>query len=99
MRSKAQVGMVFVLIGALIILVSFAFIEPLKESLDNNRGGDTLNCPGTPTFNQSLFDNQTLLDKLNYRPTCAVTGFSLVYFIGFILIGVVVWVYKNWRSK
>lgn len=99
MNGKAQVGFVFIIIFLLVAIMAFAFIEPLKESLDNNRGGSTLNCPGTPDFDQNNYDSQKPFEKLTYRTTCAATGFSLVYFIGMILIAGVIWVYKSWSGK
>lgn len=93
---KGQMGMVFLLIYLLIIITAFAFIEPLKESLDENRDADTLNCPGMSDFNQTDYDQQNTLEKLTYRPTCLATGLSLVYFEGMILVVGAAWVYRNW---
>lgn len=99
MNNRGQIGMAFFLIFLLMAIMAFAFIEPIKESLNNNRGGDTLNCPGTSTFNQTSYDAQNTFEKLVYRPTCAATGFSLVYFEGMILIVGIVWLYRHWRGK
>ncbi len=79
----------------LLFLALMATIEPFKEVLDEARGNIHLNCPGTPGFNQTFYDNQTSFDKINKRPTCFVTGMIMVIFIGSFLIASVFWVFKN----
>lgn len=102
MNSKGFLGSVYLIVFLVLVITAFAFIEPLKESLDINRGAtitnSTMNCPGTPTFNQTAYNNQTDAEKLNYRPTCAATGFTLVWFIGSIIIVGGLWVYNNWKK-
>ena len=61
-------------------------------------GGDKLNCPGTPDFNQADYDNDSKLEKLNVRPTCLVTGLSMVWFIGAFIIAAFMWLVRNWRG-
>ena len=97
-QSKGIMGFVFVIIGMIFIIVSFALINPFKEFLDTARDNDSLNCPGTDNFNQTDFDDDNTLEKLTRRPTCFVTGLSMVWFIGSFIIAVVVWVVKNWRK-
>lgn len=90
-------GFIFVVLGIIFVSTSFALIEPLKESLDNNRGGDTLNCPGAPSFNQTDYSDDTGFERLTRRPTCFVTGISMVWFIGAFILSVVVWIAKQWE--
>ncbi len=95
MNNRGQIMFVFVIVAIILMMVAFAFIEPFKESLDNNRGGSTLNCPGTLTFNQTAYDDDTVKEKLTRRPTCLVTGISMVWFIGAFLFALVMWVARN----
>lgn len=99
MNKSGQLWLGFALVFFLLVLTAFSTIEPLKETLDNVRGNTGLNCPNTPTFNQTSYDLNSSTEKLTYRPTCFVTGISLVWFIGFILIAGVIWVYNHWRKK
>ena len=102
MNVKAQKSGVFgfALIAVLIIfiLAAFALIAPFKEFLDTARDNTSLNCPGTTGFDQADYDDDNTLEKLTRRPTCFVTGISMVYFIGAFLIAAVVWVVDNWRK-
>lgn len=99
-----EVGMVFLLIFFLIAITVFATIEPLKESLDASRdgtvGGDNsgLNCPGTPNFNGDDYQNDSSLEKLTRRPTCFITGISMVFFVSVVLFTYAGWVVSNWRK-
>lgn len=93
--KKGQAAIPFVLIFMIMALLAFAFIEPIKESLDANRGSDTLNCPGMSTFNQTDYDQQNTFERLVYRPTCLATGLSLVYFEGMVLVVGLAWLYRN----
>ena len=88
----ALIAVVFVL-----ILAVFALIDPFKEFLDTARDTTSLNCPGTTGFDQTDYNNDTTLEKLTRRPTCFVTGISMVYFIGAFLISTLVWLVDNWR--
>lgn len=101
MNKKAQtVGVKgFALITALMIFLLglFALIEPFKENLDDNRGDSSLNCPGTPGFNQTSYDAQTTHQKLQKRPVCFVTGLSFVWFMGAFIIASFVWLSRNWK--
>ena len=95
--QKSVLGMSLLVVAFVLILASFATIEPLKENLDDARDNTSLNCPGTTGFNQTDYDDDTDFEKLVRRPTCFVTGMTLVYFIGAFFIGVIVWVVANWR--
>jgi hypothetical protein len=97
MNNKAQIGFVFIVTALIFILALFGLIDPFKESLDTVRGGTNLNCHGTPTFNQTTFDNQTSSDQLIRRPTCFLTGISFFWFMSVFIFAVGIWVVKNWR--
>jgi hypothetical protein len=97
-RGVFEVGMALLIVFFILAIATFATIDPLKESLDNNRGGSTLNCPGTPTFNQTDYDDDTSFQQLVRRPTCFVTGISLIWFIFVVLLFSTAWVYNNWRK-
>lgn len=100
----ATTGFIFALIGFIFILTLFGLIEPFKEQLETNRDGTTggdntgLNCPDTPNHNPEDYANDTTLEKLTRRPTCFVTGISMVWFVGSFLIATAVWVVGNWRK-
>ena len=102
MNKKGQmVGFALLTAVFVFILVAFVTIEPLKETLDNARDTSTLNCRGTSNFNQTAFDDDEddTIAKLTRRPTCFVTGLTLVWFIGAYLVFVVMWLANNWRKK
>jgi uncharacterized membrane-anchored protein len=103
MNTKGQKGIYgFALLMVLFVLVivSFTTIEPMKENLDDSRGTSSLNCKGTIGFNQTAYDldNDNKIAKLTKRPTCFVTGLSMVWFIGAFIIGAFGWLIKNWRK-
>ncbi len=101
MNSRGQQAVIgFALLIALLvfILALFAIINPLKEGLDDARDTTSLNCPGTTTFNQTAYDEDDKFDRLTRRPTCFVTGMTMVYFVGAFLIASFVWMFKNWRK-
>lgn len=90
-------GMMFTIVAAILVLSVFALISPFKENMDTARGlSSTLNCPGTPDFDQTDFNNDTTSQKLIRRPTCFVTGMSLIWFVGAYLISVTVWLFGKW---
>lgn len=106
MNNKAQVALVYVFVIFLVFLVTFALISVFKDNMDKGRGYSNsgtgtsgLNCPGTPTFNQTDYDEDTASQKLIRRPTCFVTGLSLVWFVGAILVTGIMWVYKRWVAR
>lgn len=102
MNNQGQLGFAFFVVAAIFILALFALISPFNEQLDNNRGGTGLNtglnCPGTPTHDATDYQNDTDFEKLVRRPTCFVTGISMVWFVGAFLISTAVWVVGNWRK-
>ncbi len=95
--GKAVFGFALLVLVFLFIIAAFATIPAFKETLDNVRGTSSLNCPGTPTFNQTDYDDDTSTERLTRRPVCFVTGISMVYFIGSFVIAVFVWLVTNWR--
>ena len=102
MNNKGQmVGFALLTAVFVLILVSFVTIEPLKETLDNVRDSTALNCRGTTNFNQTAFDNDedNTIAKLTRRPTCFITGLTMVWFIGAYLVFVIMWLAKNWTKK
>ncbi len=100
MNNRAQVrGFALLTVLGVIILGLFATIEPLKETFDDARGNSALNCPGTPDFNQTDFDDDNTLDKLNKRTTCFVTGIGIVWFFGAVIIASIMWLARNWGGK
>ncbi len=102
MNKKGQiVGAALLLAVFVFSLVLFSTIDPLKENLDTARDNTELNCRGTPGFNETAFDNDetSKLNKLTRRPTCFVTGLTMVYFIFSFLITMIVWLARNWTRK
>ena len=101
MNNKAQksgvLGFALVALVFVFFMTLFATLEPFKEFLDTARDTTSLNCRGTTNFNQTAFDEQNDFEKLVTRPTCAVTGFAMVYFFGAFMIAAIVWLFDNWR--
>lgn len=96
--QKASFGFALLIVAILFIISSFALIEPFKEFSDTARDTTSLNCPGTTSFNQSDYDDDNTLEKLTRRPTCFVTGITMVYFIISFFAAVLAWLVKNWRA-
>ncbi len=99
MNNKGQgavIGFALLTVFLLLMLGLLATIDPFKEVLDEARGNAFLNCPGTPNFNQSDFDDDDKFDKLNKRPVCFVTGISMVWFIGAFFMAALTWLFRNW---
>lgn len=97
--QAAAVGFGLLTVFFLLMLGLVATIEPFKEVFDEARGNINLNCPGTPNFNQTFFDNQSSFDKLNKRPTCFVTGIGMVWFVGAFFLSSVMWLVRNWMGS
>ena len=97
MNKKGQVFAIVLMAAFIFILVAFTTIEPIKENLDEVRKGTNLNCIGTTTFDQTSFDNQTTIQKLTNRPTCFVTGMSMVWFIGAFIFATAIWAARQIR--
>ncbi len=97
---SAVLGFGLLAAALVFILTAFAIIDPFKEGLDDARDTSSLNCQGTPNFNQTAFDLDTdnTINRLTRRTTCVATGFGMVYFVGAFLLAVVVWVTRNWRK-
>lgn len=94
---SAVFGFALLAVVFLFIITANVTIEPFKETLDEVRGTSSLNCPGTLTFNQTDYDDDNALEKLTRRPTCFITGISMVYFVGSFIIAAFVWLTVNWR--
>ena len=99
LEKRGQLRLIYLVVAAFLILTTFAFIQPFKETLNNVRGSISLNCPGTPNFNQTQYSTDGSLNQLTRRPVCFVTGISLVYFIGTVLISISVWAVARWKKK
>ena len=101
MNNKGQatvIGFSLLIVFFLFMLALLATIVPFKEVFDEARGNSALNCPGTPNFNQSDFDDDDTNDKLNKRTTCFVTGIGMVWFVGAFFLAAVTWLIRNWRK-
>jgi len=96
--QRAVIGLSLLVVVFMLFIAAFATIDPLKESLNIARNG-TLNCPGTASFNQADYDNDTTAERMIRRPVCFVTGITMVYFIGAFIIATMVWLVHNWRGK
>lgn len=91
-------GFALLMVLFVVALATFATIEPLKETLDNVRDSDALNCPDVAGFDATDYNNDTDFEKLVRRPTCFVTGMGMVWFIGSVLLAAVTWVVASWRK-
>lgn len=99
MGNQGQaLGFSLLMVGFVIALVLFSTIEPFKETLDITRNQTALNCPGTPGFDQTDFNNDTDFEHLVRTPTCFVTGVSMVWFIGAVLLATISWLVLNFRK-
>ncbi len=96
--QSAVFGFALITIFFVLMIAAFATIEPFKETLDDVRDTTSLNCPGTSSFNQTDYDDDTDVERLTRRPTCFVTGIGMVYFIGSFIIAAFVWLVNNWRK-
>lgn len=103
MNVKGQKGIFgFALLTVLFVFVIVAFvtIEPFKENLTDARDTTSLNCRGMPNFNETAYsdDEGNKIAKLTRRPTCFITGISMVWFIGAFIIAAFSWLIRNWRK-
>lgn len=98
--ASATLGFALGMVFLVLIITLFVTIEPFKETLDEIRGTSSLNCQGTVNFNSTAFaeDETSELNKLTRRPTCFITGLSMVWFIFAIMIASGVWFIDNWRK-
>ncbi len=97
-RGVFGVGFVYVLVFIVVALVAFATIDVFKETLDTVRAAEFLNCPGVPDFNLTDYVDDDEVERLTRRPTCFVTGVSMVWFISAVLFAGLAWVVENWRK-
>ncbi len=103
-NNKGQIiGFALLIAAFIFILIAFALIPIFKDTLDDARDTTSLNCRGTSTFNETAFqddtDNSTALARLTRRPTCFITGISLVWFELAFLFAVFMWLSRNWIKK
>ncbi|KKN59065.1 hypothetical protein LCGC14_0546200 [marine sediment metagenome] len=96
--QKSTIGFALLTVFLILTLALVATIDPFKETFDEARGNAFLNCPGTPNFNQSDFDDDDKFDKLNKRPVCFVTGIGMVWFIGAFFLASIMWLVRNWTG-
>lgn len=103
-NNKGQImGFALLIAAFLFLLTAFALIPIFKDTLDDSRDTTSLNCKGTTNFNETAFqedtDNSSVLARLTRRPTCFITGISMVWFELAFLFAVVVWLATNWTKK
>lgn len=100
-RGGFTVGIAIALLAFFFIIIAFTTIEPLKNALDNIRGGDGLNCRGTATFNETAYNDDTTdkVSRLTRRPTCFITGIGMVFFVLAIVIAIFVWAEQMWGKQ
>lgn len=97
--QKTLIGFALLTVAFVLLITTLSTIDVFKESLDEVRGNSSLNCPGTPNFNQTAYDQDTnTVNATTRRPTCFVTGIYMVYFIGSFLLAMVVWLVGNFRK-
>jgi len=98
--QQALVGFSLLMVFFIFVLVIFGLIPVFKESLDEIRGTESINCPNTPGFNQTQFDEDDAFEfnQTVRRPTCFVTGVSMVWFISAFLLASVSWLAINFRK-
>ena len=104
MNNKGQImGFALLIAAFLFLLTAFALIPIFKDILDDSRDTTSLNCRGTPGFNETAFQEDTndssVLARLTRRPTCFITGISMVWFELAFLFAVVIWLTNNWSKK
>ncbi len=96
-------GFALLIAAFLFIITALALIPIFKDTLDDARDTTSLNCIGTPGFNETAFQedttNSSVLAKLTRRPTCFVTGIGMVWFISAFVFAVFVWLANNWTKK
>ena len=91
-------GFALLMVFFVLIIGVFVTIDPFKESLDEVRGNINLNCPGTPNHDVADYNNDTDFEKFVRRPTCFVTGITMIYFIFSFLVAAIVWLGVNWSK-
>lgn len=96
--QSGVIGFALIVVFLFLMLGLLATIEPFKEVFDEARGNSNFNCPGTPDFNQSDYDDDDKFDKLNKRPACFITGIGMIWFIGAFFLAAVTWLFRNWTK-
>ncbi len=96
--QKAVFGFAFLAVAVIFLIAVLSTVDLFKEVLDDVRDTTSLNCPGTTGFDQTDYDNDTSTEKLTRRPTCFITGISMVYFVGSFIIALAAWLVANWRK-
>ena len=104
MNKKGQaIGWALLVATFLFLLTAFALIPIFKNTLDDARGTASLNCKGTDGFNQTAFDldsgNSSSFNRLVRRPTCFITGISMVWFMFAFIFSTIGWLVRNWSKK
>ena len=106
MNNKGQgqgIGWILLVLTVIFIMTAFALIPVFKEILDDVRESSSLNCKGTVGFNQTAYDLDTAksssISRLTRRPTCFITGISMVWFQFSFLFAVSGWLVRNWTKK
>lgn len=96
MNNNGQIWMAYLMIFFIIVITLFSLIPAWVEGLNLARGSKSgLNCPGTPDFNSTNYNDDTTAQKLIRRPPCFVSGISMIYFTAAILIVSAMWVYQK----
>ena len=102
-QGQGTIGWALLVVTIILVMTAFALIPIFKEVLDDVRGTSSLNCKGTTGFNQTAFDQDTVnassIAKLTRRPTCFITGISMVWFEFAFLFAVAGWLVRNWTKK
>ncbi len=96
--QKAVFGFALLAVATVFLISILSTVDLFKEVLDDVRDTTSLNCPGTSGFNQTDYDDDTDTERLTRRPTCFITGISMVYFVGSFIIALAVWLIANWRK-
>lgn len=96
--QKVLAGFALGMVAFVLILVLFGLIPVFEETLDEARGDSNLNCPGTPNFNETAYDEDNSDNRLIRRPTCFVTGISMIWYIGSFLLALFIWVVGNFKG-
>ncbi|KKN07817.1 hypothetical protein LCGC14_1063100 [marine sediment metagenome] len=96
--QKVLAGFALGMVAFVLILVVFGLIPVFKETLDESRGNIDLNCPGTPDFNETAYEVDGDFNQTVRRPTCFVTGISMIWYIGAVLLALSAWVVGNFRG-
>ena len=95
MNKRGGYWLAWVTLSLVLLITLSATISPLMDSLNTTRQGTALNCPDVSDFNSTRYDAQNSFEKLVYRPTCFVTGLSILYWVFSVLIAIVMFAYSG----